>query len=473
MTSIRPLLCALSVLVLFTCSAESTEKPNLVSSREVLNQTSQALNWIARKAAPAVVSITSIKVADVHSGPLNFHGESEADQTTLGIGSGVILREDGLILTNYHVIENSEKVSVTLDDKHKAVAHVIGGDPKTDLAVIKIEGSLANQLPTLAFADSEQIQVGDSAIAIGSPFGLSRTVTSGIISAVGRAQLGMLDIEDFIQTDAAINPGNSGGPLLNTKGEIIGINTAIFSQNGGFIGIGFAVPSKIANEVYKEIVSQGRVIRGWAGMSAQDLSPELAKYFKAPQSEGAVISQIAPKGPASTATLKTGDIILKYGENKIFSADHLKSLISNTKPKQVIDVEVLRNGKKINARLLIQEQPLSGKQLSHQLAGQVSQTQKKGPPRNFGILVEDIPPELTALFNIPVGAGAFVSEVKSGSPAFMAGISVGDIILSANRIEIHRAQEFNDTMKALENHDLTVLYVQRGPEEKLFVPLNP
>ena len=205
------------------------------------------------------------------------HGPHDSSEMrSLGVGSGVIIRPDGYILTNQHVIEDGEKITVTLDDKHKRPARVIGYDKKTDLAIIKVESYASDPKPnfaTIQFGNSDQIQVGDWAVAIGSPFGLNRSVTSGIISAKGRNQMGILDIEDFIQTDAPINPGSSGGPLLNIQGEMIGLNTAIFSQGGGFVGIGFAIPSTIAREVSEQIISHGHVTRGWIGLSAQDLDP--------------------------------------------------------------------------------------------------------------------------------------------------------------------------------------------------------
>src|SRR6185437_11733647 len=263
-----------------------------------------------KKAIPAVVSITTVKSMTAAeamnemspnstNGPIPFPlgpggpGDlgGDKEQQVVEIGSGIIIRPNGYILTNDHVVAHATRIQVSFDDKTKYPAKIIGTDPKTDLAVIRVEKA-PSSLPTLSFADSDQIKVGDWAIAVGSPYGLKQSVSFGIVSAKGRAQMGILDVEDFIQTDAAINPGSSGGPLLNTAGEIIGVNTAIFSQGGGFSGIGFAVPSSIAKEVADQLISKGRVVRGWVGLYAQDLDPDLAKHFHSPSQQGALVSAI-------------------------------------------------------------------------------------------------------------------------------------------------------------------------------------
>ena len=463
-------------MVLGFFAAALSSVPN-DKGQDILFQASHALNEIARKATPAVVSITSVRDMDSGSSDsLNFRGDKEdaPEQAMMGIGSGVIVSPEGLILTNFHVIQNAETVSVAIDDQHKSLAHVIGGDSKTDLALLRLDSPPQKNLPTLSFANSDEIRVGDWSIAIGSPFGLNRSVTSGIVSAVGRAKLGMLDIEDFIQTDAAINPGSSGGPLLNVNGDMIGINTAIFSQSGGFIGIGFAIPSKIAKQVMNDLLKYGRVIRGWIGMSAQDLDEDLAQYFKSPSPRGALVSQIVPEGPAAKASLKTGDVITKYGEVPVESANQLKTLVSKSKTNSQITVEVFREGSEHKFPVQIQEQRDSKnekhKHPSHQLAGKASHNPI--PPPSFGLSVQDIPPEFSSLFGIPQRTGAFVTEVQVGSPAFNAGITVGDIILNANHSEVHSAKDFMDVIHQSRQGEVTVLYVQRGPEEKLFVPLK-
>jgi serine protease Do len=439
---------------------------------EVLKQASQALHDVAKKATPAVVSITSIKSSDQQSEGMNFSPPegSDPDQMMLGIGSGVIMSSDGLILTNYHVVENAERVTVTFDEKEKTPGYIVGGDPKTDLAVIRVKGK--KNLPVIAFGDSNQLQAGDWTLAVGSPYGLNRSVTSGIVSAVGRGRLGMLDIEDFIQTDAAINPGNSGGPLLNSSGEMIGVNTAIFSQSGGFSGIGFAVPSNIAKKIFDEIIHHGRVIRGWIGMMAQDLDADLAKYFKVSQNQGALVSEIQAGSPAAQASLKIGDIIVQYGPNKVGSAGQLKSLVAATKSPKRVPIEVYRDGKIQELDVNIREQPLPNNLIPQQQAGQAAQSAKGKVHPNFGIMVQDIPQEILQLFQSSALSGALITGVKAGSPAFDAGLSIGDIILSANKHSIEDAKDFTDVMKHINKSDVAVFYIQRGPNEKLFIPVK-
>jgi serine protease Do len=226
-----------------------------------------------------------------------------------GMGSGVIVSSDGYIVTNHHVVETGDDIQVALSDKRTFEAKLIGSDPKTDLAILKIE---ASDLPSLSWGDSSILEVGEMVVAVGNPFGLSQTVTMGIISAVGRANMGIVDYEDFIQTDAAINPGNSGGALVNLQGELIGINTAIFSRSGGYMGIGFAIPSNMARSVTQSLKEHGTVVRGWLGVSIQDLTPELADQFDAPDTTGALVTDVVQESPAEAATFKRGDIIQKY-----------------------------------------------------------------------------------------------------------------------------------------------------------------
>jgi serine protease Do len=448
-----------------------------LSAHDLLERSSHVFNDLAKKATPAVVSISAVKAADPEEAGFPFDSPfdqgpgspdgGEMDGTTLGIGSGIVIRSDGLILTNYHVIEKAEKITVSFDEKHKTSATVVGADSKTDLAVIKAD-SPPPRLPVLTFGDSDRIQVGDWTVAIGSPFGLRQTVTSGIISAKGRGQMGMLDIEDFIQTDAAINPGNSGGPLLNAQGELIGVNTAIFSQSGGFIGIGFAIPSKIAKQVTDELIAHGRVIRGWVGVSAQDLDEDLAKFFHVPSAEGAVISQVVPKGPANEAKLRAGDVVVEFNQRQIHTSSDFKSMVAKTKAGAKVPVSIYRDGKSRTIALHIREQPRLEEAL--QLAGQAAPDEEKP---SLGLAVQDIPPEFARAFDMAIESGALIVGVRPGSPAFEAGLEPGDIILKANHRTIRDAKEFGKVAREFPPTRASVLYVQRGPEEKIFVPVKP
>lgn len=434
--------------------------------RAFLTRSSRAIEALAKKAIPSVVAVNSVK------NPLARGGEPG-----LGMGSGVVIHENGMILTNFHVVDHADKITVTLGKKEKYPAEVYGNDPDTDLALLKIVGHHP-KLQALPFGDSDNVQVGDWAFAVGTPFGLTQSVTSGIVSAKGRGNMGMLDTEDFIQTDAAINPGNSGGPLLNSQGEVIGINTAIFSQNGGFIGVGFAIPSKIAKQVTHDIMSHRRVIRGWIGMTTQDLNSDLSAYFKVPEGGGALISDVNKNSPASNAKLEAGDVIVKFNGRGVDDATHLKTLVRESPLGRVATLEFWRSGKKQTREIMIREQPQAKEANhldTHQMAGRT-------PPRapragnkseNFGMSVQDIPNELAAFLGLSSTKGALVSSVQVGSPASEAGLSPGDIILSANQKDVRGAREFNKLLNALSATEPAVLFVQRGPDEKVFIPLKP
>lgn len=476
--------------------------------REVLDQASHAFNEIARKALPAVVSITVLKrernpLADLmpghgsaedgggFTGPsrrgagppgLPGPGRGAGDVQALGIGSGVFIRPDGFILTNNHVVEAAEKITVTLDEKDKRSARVVGIDPKTDLAVIRLAHDpkgFNGPYPTLSFGNSDAIQVGDWAVAIGSPFGLNRTVTSGIISAKGRAQMGILDVEDFIQTDAAINPGSSGGPLLNIRGEIIGLNTAIFSEGGGNVGIGFAIPSAIAKEVADQIIAKGHVTRGWIGIAAQDLDPELARFFRVPEKRpviaanlvGALVSEVAAGGPGSDARLEPGDVVMRFDHRPIESASQFKSLVGKSEIGRTVDLDMIHAGRYETRKLTIREAPES-KEVLELVRRQKEMAGQAALPPDYGLKVEDTPGEITHLLKIPSNSGAFIVGVRPGSPAFDAGLQPGDIVLKAENTLIHGARQFRRVVRRIRSSDPTVFYVQRGPEERVFVSVK-
>lgn len=456
----------LSAFLSFSISANASPEP----IRTTPHSPTQ-LNDIAHSATSAVVSINVVKAGSTDQTNFLFplSPDSSDQSRSIVIGSGVIICKEGLILTNHHVIDQAEKITVKFDEKHRAFARVIGSDPKTDLAVIEVIHP-SQTYPTLSFGDSSQLQVGDWVIAIGSPFGLSRSLSQGIVSATGRAQMGILDIEDFIQTDAAINPGSSGGPLLNLKGEMIGINTAIYSQGVGFVGIGFAIPAQIASEVAQQLITHGEVRRGWVGLTVQDIDEDFAHYFRSPTSSGALISQIIPKGPAEQALLKAGDIILRYNHQPIRSAFEFKSASSKSKIGSTALIEISRNGQLQSYSIKIGEQPeLFGTKNSRrtQRAGMLST-----PPRSIGLSIEEIPDEIAKILNIAKNTGVLISGVEPGSLASEAGLSAGDIILQANQIPVHTTHEFVKLARKLVSQEISMLYIQRGPDERLFVPLR-
>ena len=318
------------------------------------------------KAAPAVVNIFTRKVVQQQIQPpmLNdpalrrfFGGQppSQPEQRQENsLGSGVIVSNQGYILTNNHVVEGADEIEVALHDGRNAVANIVGTDPESDLAVLKIE---LPDLPSIVFGHSDKLRVGDVVLAIGNPFGVGQTVTSGIVSATGRSQLGLSTFENFIQTDAAINPGNSGGALINAYGQLIGINTAIFSRSGGSQGIGFAIPVSLAKGVMKEIIEYGRALRGWLGVEVQDLSPGLAESFGLDRVYGALVAGIQPDGPANTAGLRPGDIITEINGTEINGSRALMSTITSNAPGTKLNLKVLRQGDSIKIETMIGERP--------------------------------------------------------------------------------------------------------------------
>ncbi|MBB6561110.1 Do/DeqQ family serine protease [Acidovorax soli] len=297
----------------------------------------------ARKAAPAVVSINTSKA--VRHPRSNdpwfqfFFGDQGGQQQQAGLGSGVIISPDGYILTNNHVVEGADEIEVTLTDSRRARARVIGTDPETDLAILRIE---LDKLPVIVLGNSDTLDVGDQVLAIGNPFGVGQTVTSGIVSALGRTQLGINTFENFIQTDAAINPGNSGGALVDVNGNLLGINTAIYSRSGGSMGIGFAIPVSTARLVLDGIVKDGQVTRGWIGVEPNELSPELAETFGVKASEGVIITGVLQDGPAAQAGMRPGDVIVKVDGKNVGNVSELLSAVAALKPGTAAPFNVKR-----------------------------------------------------------------------------------------------------------------------------------
>jgi len=320
----------------------------------------------AIKAMPAVVNIfTTSKrsVADPHQqyrdDPLfrHFFGEQledESMQPESSLGSGVIVSAEGLILTNNHVITTADEIEVALADGRKLSAKVVGTDPETDLAVLKVD---AENLPSITFANNEDLKVGDVVLAIGNPFGVGQTVTQGIVSALGRSHLGINTFENFIQTDASINPGNSGGALIDIDGNLIGINSAIYSRSGGSMGIGFAIPVSLAKQVMEQITLTGSVTRGWIGIEAQDMTPELAESFKLESTEGSLIAGILSNSPADKAGLRSGDILVAINGMPVIDSESMLNLIAVLKPKEKAILSIIRNGQKSDVELIVGKRP--------------------------------------------------------------------------------------------------------------------
>jgi serine protease Do len=350
-----------------------------------------------------------------------------------GIGSGVVVTKDGYILTNNHVVDGADEVKVALQDGREFTAKVIGRDPKTDIAVIKID---AKDLSAVSMADSDKVEVGDVVLAVGNPFGIGQTVTTGIVSATGRGGTVGLDYEDFIQTDAAINPGNSGGALVDAEGRLIGINTAILSRSGGNQGIGFAVPVNLARDVMGSLIKDGRVTRGYLGVMIQDLTPALAREFKLKDSNGALIGEVTPKSPAEKAGLHDGDLIIEFNGKKVADSRHLKLEVARTRPGESVPVKILREGATKTLEVTVKEIPGT-----ERLAKNDSHNNDDTGTLN-GVTVGDLDRNARQQFDLPENLkGVVVSDVDPNSAAAEAGLRPGDVIQEINRKPVKTAEE--------------------------------
>ena len=314
----------------------------------------------ARRASPAVVSITASKIpkGNPHANDPNFRrffGDSgRQQQAQVGLGSGVIVSPEGFLLTNNHVVDGADDIEVMLTDGRKAKARIVGTDPDSDVAVLKIE---LDKLPSITFGSTDNLQVGDVVLAIGNPFGVGQTVTSGIISALGRSQLGINTFENFIQTDAAINPGNSGGALVDANGNLLGINTAIYSRSGGSLGIGFAIPVSTARQVMESLIKDGMVTRGWIGVEPRDLTPEIAATFNLPVKEGVLITGVLQNGPASEGGLRPGDVVLKVADTSVTNTSQLLNAVASLKPQAPATISVQRGDKALELKVTVAQRP--------------------------------------------------------------------------------------------------------------------
>jgi serine protease Do len=350
-----------------------------------------------------------------------------------GVGSGVVITKDGYILTNNHVVDGAKEVKVTLTDGRAFTAKVIGRDPKTDIAVVKID---ADNLPIVSLADSSKVKVGDVVLAVGNPFGVGQTVTEGIVSAKNRGNMGIEDYEDFIQTDAAINPGNSGGALVDIDGRLIGINTAILSDSGGSQGVGFAVPSDLARTVMESLVKNGRVTRGYIGVMIQSITPALAQEFNLKETTGALVGDVVANGPAEQAGFKEGDVVTEFNGQKITDSRQLQLTVAETSPGSKVPVKILHDGDSKTLEVTVKQLPGSGS-----LAEAGSPTGNDTGTLN-GVGVGDLDPQARAQFHIPDTVhGAVVTQVEPGSAAAEAGLKTGDVIESINRHPVKNADD--------------------------------
>jgi serine protease Do len=375
------------------------------------------------------------------------------------LGSGFVISSDGIILTNNHVVENAEEIVVRMSDEKEYKATVIGRDPKTDIAVIKIEANRA--LSAVTLGDSDSLKVGDWVMAIGNPFGLENTVTAGIVSAKGR-YIGQGSYDDFIQTDAAINPGNSGGPLVNIKGEVVGINTAIFSRSGGNIGIGFATPINLAKELLPELREKGRVTRGWLGVYIQKVTPEIAESMGLDEPKGALVATVMNGTPAAEAGILVGDVIVKFNGEEVKESTELPMLVARTPVGKKAKIEVIRRGK--TKTLTVEIGELKDEEVAAAGAGSTE---------DYGLTAQELTPEIAENIGIdPSMKGVVIARVEPGSVGEDAGLQPGDVIVGANQEPVDGLSAYRKAMRESATKKSILLLVRRG-DNTIFMTLKP
>ncbi len=438
----------------------------VVQSAEI-NET--ALQNMIRDSKARAAMVEQVREAVVHirvekalNGPDNsLHNPSSQNNNGAkqfkqqGLGSGSIISKDGYILTNNHVVGGADRILVRLHDGQEFEAELIGADPPSDIAVIKIP---ANELNPIQMGNSDEMQVGETVIAIGNPFGLTLTVTLGIISAKGRSNVGITDYENFIQTDAAINPGNSGGPLINLEGKLIGVNTAIFSKNGGYQGIGFSVPVNMAQIIMQDLIAEGKVSRGWLGVGIQDVTAELAQAFGVKNTKGSLITKVMPSSPAETAGLIKGDIVIRVNQRKVKNSSQLRNYIAEAGAWADVTLEVIREGKTEIIKVTLDE--LKSASTSTPLKTQSSLV--------LGILVQDLSPDVVKRLGYDPGTGVVITEVESGSPAAQIGLKAGMVIAEVNRQPVRDEREFQNALKNI-NINQGVLLLMVSPQGSQYI----
>lgn len=473
----------LALILLFVLSSAAHALDGGVES---LRQTGKAFASVARAVSPAVVFIqvegkASPTALRRFSSPFDetwpfgddlfkrFFGDRfpgfprmpeqempKGEHRVIGQGSGFVFAvKDGLwsdktyILTNNHVVEDAEKIRIQFQDGREFDATITGRDPQSDVAVLEIE---ADGLTPLRWGDSSALEVGEWVVAIGNPFGLSHTLTVGVVSAKGRTSLGISDYEDFIQTDAAINPGNSGGPLVNLDGEVVGVNTAIFSRSGGYMGVGFAIPSNLAKAIADQLIEHGEVTRGYLGVVIQPLTPDLAESFDMDPGKGVLVAQVSENSPAEKAGLRQGDVIVEYRGKPVTDVGNFRNRVSLTAPGSTETITVLRDGKRKTLKVTI------GRLTEDQLIA-------RGPAQSadeIGLTVQTLTPQLAEQFDARPGEGVVVTEVHPGSIAAMAGIETGSIILQVNREPVSSAADFRRAVKQAASEKRVLLLVRKG-----------
>jgi serine protease Do len=467
-----PGILTLLVLCLTLIGGQSYAQTDPNDDVAILDRSSKAFVNVVKKAKPAVVNIKVEKTTtsqspsqltpeDMFNHPFfdQFFGPGFRQQQPKpreykqqGQGSGFIISKDGFILTNNHVVDGADSIKVTLSDDRDFDARVVGTDPQTDVALLKIEDP-AN-LPVLPLGDSANLEPGEWVIAIGNPFGLSQTVTIGVVSATGRSSVGISDYENFIQTDAAINPGNSGGPLINGRGEVVGINTALYSRTGGYMGIGFAIPINMVKSIEDQLQREGKVTRGWLGVVIQNVDKDLAESFGLKKAGGILISEVQKDSPATAAGLQQGDVILKLNDVALIDVSDLRNRVALLQPGTKAMFDIMRDGRPKKVQVSIGEQP--------------SDFGKGGPGASadqsmeqYGLTLQELTPELAKKFEYEQDSGLIISDVTTGSAAEAAGLKPGQLVEEVNRERITNLKDLQNVLKK-SNSDKVLLRVRSG-----------
>jgi len=436
---VLPLVILFSLLGLSRAEALSADSPGI----RMLEEIQAVITELAEQAKPSVVNLFPIT-----SVSRSREGSGERTPNASGSGSGLIVDSDGHIVTNNHVIGDASEIEVRFSDKTKLIAHVIGKDPDTDLALLKVTAD--RPLPSARFGDSSGVKVGQWVLAVGNPFGLDRTVTLGVVSGIGRENINLSRYENFIQTDASINPGNSGGPLFNLRGEVIGINTAIinFAQ-----GIGFAIPSNMARQVIEQLLAKGKVVRGWLGVGIQPLTAELAKKFGVPEGEGVLVNEVFEKDPAAAAGIQPGDVIVRIDGAVVDSPNKLSRLIGSLTPGAAAKIEVVRD-----LKYLTVEVPLTERRETA-VAAAVPQEDKLEV--KLGLDVQELTAGLTEKFKLRESKGVLIAKVEPNSLAQAEGLREGDLIKEVNRTEVSSVAEYKAAISRSRHGDTVLLRVLR------------
>ena len=421
---------------------------------------------LAEEVRPGVVNIQVIKKVKharfekFEGNPFgDFFGPPEGNQPgrkQQGVGSGFVMSKEGYILTNNHVVEGADRIKVKLASGKEFDGKIVGRDPKTDLALVKIEGH--EDLQPLKLGNSDDLKVGNWVVAVGSPFGLEQTVTAGIVSAKGRV-IGSGPYDNFIQTDASINPGNSGGPLINLQGEVVGINTAIIASGQG---IGFAIPINMAKEVAPQLQKRGHVTRGLLGVAIQDVTPELAKSLGLKESKGALVSQVVPGGPADKAEIEQGDVIVSFDGRMVDDSKDLPRIVASTTVGKTVTVKLLRDGKEVESQAKVGEMEEEN----------TTETEQSPIHPSLGVTVQNLTPQIARELGLKKSAGVVVTGVEPGSPAAEASIQTGDVIQAVNRKPVKNVDDFVKIVEKAKGDGSLLLLVQRG-QNTLFAAVTP